>query len=135
MSNNNTITLKKQHRGNLKGKALKNNSILFGDYGLKSLESKWITSKQIESVKRTVTKALKKTGSLFIRIQANKPVTKKASETRMGSGKGNINSWVAKIKREQIILEIKGISFVSAKNIMKLASYKLSVKTQCLQSI
>lgn len=121
---------RKQHRGRMKGKAYRNNKISFGDYALQSEEPGWITSRQIEATRKTITRSIKRTGKLWITIFPDKPVTARAKESRMGSGKGAVDYWVAVIKPENIIFELGGISKELAKSAMKLASYKLPIKTK-----
>nr|WCH55572.1 ribosomal protein L16 [Hypnea pseudomusciformis] len=121
---------RKQHRGRMKGKAYKGNSIAFGEYALQTLEPGWITSRQIEATRRTITRYVKRGGKLWIRIFPDKPVTARPAETRMGSGKGTPEYWVAVIKPGHILFEISGIPKEIAKQAMKLASYKLPVNTK-----
>lgn len=121
---------RKQHRGRIKGKASKGNYIAFGEYGIKTLEPAWITSRQIEATRRTITRYVKRGGKLWIRIFPDKPVTARPPETRMGSGKGAPEYWVAVIKPGHILFEISGVPQQTAKEAMKLASYKLPVKTK-----
>lgn len=121
---------RKQHRGRMRGIASKGNEIAFGEYALKTLEPAWITSRQIEATRRTITRYVKRGGKLWIRVFPDKPVTARPAETRMGSGKGAPEYWVAVIKPGHILFEISGVSKQAAKQAMKLASYKLPVKTK-----
>ena len=121
---------RKHHRGHMRGKANKGNYIAFGDYGLQALEPTWLTSRQIEATRRTITRYVRRGGKLWIRIFPDKPVTARAAETRMGSGKGNPEYWVAVIKPGHILFEINGVEQKDAKQAMKLASYKLPIKTK-----
>lgn len=121
---------RKQHRGRLKGKASRGNHIAFGDYALQALEPIWLTSRQIEATRRTITRYVRRGGKLWIRVFPDKPVTARAAETRMGSGKGAPEYWVAVIKPGHILFEINGVSEKDAKQAMKLASYKLPIKTK-----
>lgn len=121
---------RKQHRGRMKGKASKGNFIAFGDYALQTLEPVWLSSRQIEATRRTITRYVKRGGKLWIRVFPDKPVTARPAETRMGSGKGAPEYWVAVIKPGHILFEIAGVSEMTAKQAMKLASYKLPVKTK-----
>nr|YP_010728705.1 50S ribosomal protein L16 [Phymatolithon calcareum]WEA76853.1 50S ribosomal protein L16 [Phymatolithon calcareum] len=121
---------RKQHRGRMCGKSCKGNTIAFGDYALQSLEPVWLTSRQIEATRRTITRYVRRGGKLWIRVFPDKPITARAAETRMGSGKGNPEYWVAVIKPGHILFEIKGVSEKDAQQAMKLASYKLPIKTQ-----
>lgn len=121
---------RKQHRGRMKGIASKGNTIAFGEYALKTLEPAWLTSRQIEATRRTITRYVKRGGKLWIRIFPDKPVTARPAETRMGSGKGAPEYWVAVIKPGHILFEISGVSKQAAQQAMKLASYKLPVSTK-----
>nr|YP_010199031.1 ribosomal protein L16 [Hydropuntia urvillei]UAD88480.1 ribosomal protein L16 [Hydropuntia urvillei] len=121
---------RKQHRGRMNGKASKGASIAFGNYGLQALEPVWLTARQIESTRRTITRYVKRGGKLWIRIFPDKPITARPAETRMGSGKGAPEYWVAVIKPGHILFEITGVSQQTAQQAMKLASYKLPIKTK-----
>nr|AZL88009.1 ribosomal protein L16 [Harveyella mirabilis] len=120
----------KQHRSRMKGRAIKGNTIIFGQYALQATEPTWLTSRQIEASRRTITRCIKKDGKLWLRIFPDKPITKKPAETRMGSGKGIPEFWVAVIKPGHIIFEISGINKYIAKKAIKLASYKLPMNTK-----
>nr|ARW63774.1 ribosomal protein L16 [Chondria sp. (in: red algae)] len=121
---------RKQHRGRMKGNASKGNQIIFGEYGLQANEPTWLTSRQIEATRRTITRYVKRGGKLWIRVFPDKPVTARPAETRMGSGKGAPEYWVAVIKPGHIIFEIAGVPQKTAEQAMKLASYKLPIKTK-----
>nr|YP_009398518.1 ribosomal protein L16 [Lophocladia kuetzingii]ARW67704.1 ribosomal protein L16 [Lophocladia kuetzingii] len=121
---------RKQHRGRMRGNASKGNYITFGEYGLQAIEPTWLTSRQIEATRRTITRYVKRGGKLWIRIFPDKPITARPAETRMGSGKGAPEYWVAVIKPGHIIFEIAGVPENIAKQAMKLASYKLPIKTK-----
>lgn len=121
---------RKQHRGRMSGQSSKGNTIAFGDYALQALEPVWLTSRQIEATRRTITRYVRRGGKLWIRVFPDKPVTARAAETRMGSGKGAPEYWVAVIKPGHILFEIKGVSENDAQQAMKLASYKLPIKTK-----
>jgi len=121
---------RKQHRGRMKGNASKGNFIAFGDYALQTTEPVWLSSRQIEATRRTITRYVKRGGKLWIRVFPDKPITARPAETRMGSGKGAPEYWVAVIKPGHILFEISGVPEVTAKQAMKLASYKLPVKTK-----
>nr|ARX95847.1 50S ribosomal protein L16 [Thorea hispida] len=123
---------RKHHRGRMTGHATKGNHIVFGTYALQALESVWLTSRQIEATRRTITRYVKRGGKLWIRIFPDKPVTARPAETRMGSGKGAPEYWVAVIKPGHILFEIDGINQKTAQEAMKLASYKLPIKTKFL---
>nr|QHO64130.1 ribosomal protein L16 [Lympha mucosa] len=126
---------RKQHRGKMTGKASKGNNIVFGDYALQALEPVWLTSRQIEATRRTITRYVKRGGKLWIRIFPDKPVTARPAETRMGSGKGAPEYWVAVIKPGHILFEMNGVSIKAAREAMKLASYKLPIKTKFITKI
>jgi len=121
---------RKQHRGRMRGKASRGNSIAFGEYALQATEPTWLTSRQIEATRRTITRSVRRGGKLWIRVFPDKPVTARAAETRMGSGKGAPEYWVAVIKPGHILFEINGVTEKDAKQAMKLASYKLPIKTK-----
>lgn len=121
---------RKVHRGKIRGKAQNGVTILYGDYALVAVESGRISSRQIESVRVTINRKLKKIGKLFLRMFPQKSITKKPAETRMGKGKGNPEFWVCVVKREKILCEIEGVSREEAKNILRVASCKLSLKTK-----
>lgn len=123
-------TFRKQHRGRLKGKASRGNKISFGDYALQALEPTWLTSRQIEATRRTITRYTKRGGKLWINVFPDKPVTFRAAESRMGSGKGAVEYWVAVVKPGKILFEISDVSYEVAKSALKIASYKLPIKTK-----
>jgi large subunit ribosomal protein L16 len=114
----------------MKGKAYRNNKISFGDYALQSLEPTWITSRQIEAARRTITRYTKRGASLWIRIFPDKTVTARAAESRMGSGKGAVDYWVAVIKPGTILFEIASVPQEVARAALNLAAYKLPIKTK-----
>ena len=121
---------RKHHRGKMKGHACRGNKIAFGEYAIQALEPIWITSRQIEATRRTITRYIKRVGKLWIRIFPDKPVTARPAETRMGSGKGVPEYWVATVKPGHILFEIAGVPEDLAKQAMRLASYKLPIKTK-----
>ena len=121
---------RKYHRGRMKGKASQGNYIAFGEYALQALEPVWLTSRQIEATRRTITRSVKRGGKIWIRVFPDKAITARAAETRMGSGKGAPEYWVAVIKPGHILFEMNGVPEKDAKQAMKLASYKLPVKTK-----
>nr|YP_011005025.1 50S ribosomal protein L16 [Analipus japonicus]WAM61888.1 50S ribosomal protein L16 [Analipus japonicus] len=123
---------RKQHRGRLKGKASRGNTINFGDYAIQALEPTWLTSRQIEATRRTITRYTKRGGKLWITVFPDKPVTARAAESRMGSGKGSVEYWVAVVKPGSILFELSGVSLKLAKEAMQIASYKLPIKTKFL---
>lgn len=124
------VKYRKQMRGRLKGKAGRGAEIAFGEFGLQALEPCWMTSRQIEAARRAIVRHVKRGGKLWIRVFPDKPVTVKPAETRMGSGKGNVDHWVAVVKPGRIIFEIAGVSEEAAREAMRLASHKLPIKTQ-----
>ena len=121
---------RRQHRGRMKGQATRGSKISFGEYGLKALESKWITNRQIESARVAITRHLKRSGKLWIRLFPDKPATKKPAETRMGKGKGAPEFWVCPVKPGRVMFELEGVSASLAREAMKLASAKLPIKTK-----
>ena len=124
---------RKQHRGRMTGTAYRNNKISFGDCGLQSQEPGWITSRQIEATRRTITRSIKRGGKLWITIFPDKPITARAAESRMGSGKGAVEYWVAVIRPGNILFELAGVAPEIAKSALKLADYKLSVRTKFIK--
>ncbi|MDJ1181842.1 50S ribosomal protein L16 [Roseofilum casamattae] len=123
---------RKQHRGRMKGLASRGSKINFGDFALQALEPHWITSRQIESGRRAMTRYIRRGGKIWIRIFPDKPVTMRPAETRMGSGKGNPEYWVAVVKPGRIIYEIAGVPEEIAREAMRLASHKFPIKTKFL---
>ncbi len=124
---------RKFHRGRMRGVATRGNKITFGDYGLQALEPVWITSRQIEATRRTITRYTKRGAKLWIKIFPDKSVTARAAESRMGSGKGSVDYWVATVKPGTILFELAGVSEEVAKAALKLASYKLPIKTKIIK--
>lgn len=122
------VKYRKQHRGRMKGKALKGGEIIYGDYGLQAMEPGWITDRQIEAARVALTRHIKRGGKVWIKIFPDKPVTKKPAETRMGSGKGNPEFWVAVVKPGRIMFELAGVPEEVAREAMRLAAHKLPVK-------
>jgi len=121
---------RKQHRNRMRGTAKRGNSNVFGGFSLQALQPCWLTAKQIEAGRRVITRYTKREGKLWIRVFPDKPITMRPAETRMGSGKGAPAYWVAVIKPQKIIYEIKGVSEKTARKAMKIASYKLPIKTR-----
>jgi len=124
------VKYRKTQRGRMRGKATRGASVAFGDFGLKALEPGWITQRQIEASRVALTRMMKREGKVWIRIFPDKPVTKKPAETRMGSGKGIPEFWVAVVKPGRILFELGGISKALAQEAMKLAEHKLPIKTK-----
>ena len=122
------VKRRKQHRGKLHGKAQKGNFVAYGQYGLVSEECGWITSRQIEAARIAMTRFIKRGGKVWIDIFPHKPITKKPAETRMGSGKGSVEYWVATVKPGRVMFEMVGVSEDIAREAMRLASHKLPVK-------
>jgi large subunit ribosomal protein L16 len=121
---------RKPHRGRFRGTATRGNKIVFGEYAIQALEPVWLTSRQIEATRRYVTRYVKRTGKLWIRVFPDKSISCKPPETRMGSGKGAPEYWVAVIKPGHILFEISGVPETLAYNAFKNASYKLPIKTK-----
>jgi large subunit ribosomal protein L16 len=124
------VKYRKSHKGRRQGDAQAGNTIVFGDFGLQALESAWLTSRQIEAARRAITRYIRRGGKVWIRIFPDKPVTRKPAETRMGSGKGPLDHWVAVVKPGRILFEMGGVSEEVAKGAMRLASYKLPINTR-----
>lgn len=123
---------RKMHRGRLKGIATRANTVVFGDYGLQALEPIWLTSRQIEATRRSITRYVRRTGKIWIRVFPDKSVTERAAESRMGSGKGAVSYWVAVIKPGTVLFEIDGLNRETAHQVLKLAAYKLPIKTKII---
>ena len=119
---------RKVMRGRMKGKAQRGNFIAYGDYGLMATQPGWITSNQIEAARIAMTRFIKRGGQVWIKIFPDKPITAKPAETRMGSGKGSPEYWVAVVKPGRIMFEMEGVSEEIAREAMRLASYKLPIK-------
>jgi len=124
------VKYRKAHRGRMKGKASRGTEVVFGEYGLRALECCWMTSRQIEAARRALVRHMKRSGKYWIRIFPDKPVTKRAAESRMGSGKGAVDHWVAVIKPGRILFELSGVSESVAREAMRLAAHKLPIKTK-----
>ncbi|MGF1541943.1 MAG: 50S ribosomal protein L16 [Pleurocapsa sp.] len=121
---------RKQHRGRMRGMAQRGNTLNFGDYALQATEPSWITSRQIEAARRAMTRYVKRGGKIWIRIFPDKPVTMRPAETRMGSGKGSPEYWVAVVKPGRIMFEMAGVAEPIAREAMRLAAQKLPIKTK-----
>ena len=122
------VKYRKQQRGRMKGKAYRGSSLAFGEYGIKSLDPAWMTARQIEAARIAISRATKG-GKMWVRVFPDKPFTKKPAETRMGKGKGPVESWVAVIKPGRILFEIEGLPRAEAQNVLRLAAQKLPVRT------
>ncbi len=122
------VKRRRVHRGRMTGKAIRGNTITYGDYGIQALEPAWITSNQIEAARRAMTRYVKRGGKIWIKIFPDKPVTQKPAETRMGSGKGSPEYWVAVVKPGRIMFEMTGVPEDVAREAMRLAMHKLPIK-------
>jgi large subunit ribosomal protein L16 len=127
------VKYRKQMRGRMKGRATRGTEITFGDYAIQALEPGWVSARQIEAARRALVRYMKRRGKVWIRIFPDKPVTKKPAETRMGKGKGDVDHWVAVVKPGRIMFEISGLDPAGAREAVRLASHKLSVKTKFIQ--
>ena len=124
------VKYRKAQRGHRRGKANSGNVVNFGDYGMQVMESAWLTSAQIEAARRAITRYIRRGGKVWIRAFPDKPVSKKAAETRMGSGKGAPDHWVAVVKAGKILFEMAGVGEETAREAIRLASHKLPIKTR-----
>ena len=124
------VKYRRVHRGRMKGKASRGNFVSYGEYGLMATEPSWITSNQIEAARIAMTRYTKRGGKVWIKIFPDKPVTEKPAETRMGSGKGSPEYWVAVVKPGRVMFEIAGVTEEAAREAMRLASHKLPCKTK-----
>lgn len=124
------VKYRKQMRGRMRGRASRGAEVSFGEYGLQALEPCWMTSRQIEAARRAIVRYVRRGGKVWIRVFPDKPVTAKPAETRMGSGKGSVDHWVAVIKPGRVLFEIAGVPEDAAREAMRLAGHKLPVKTQ-----
>ena len=122
------VKYRRVHRGRLTGKAYRGNTVSYGDFGLQALEPAWITSNQIEAARIAMTRYIKRGGQVWIKIFPDKPITEKPAETRMGSGKGSPEYWVAVVKTGRVMFEIKGVPEETAREAMRLAMHKLPIK-------
>ena len=127
------VKYRRVHRGRLTGKATRGNKITYGEFGLVALEPAWITSNQIEAARIAMTRYTKRGGQVWIKIFPDKPVTEKPAETRMGSGKGSPEYWVAVVKPGRVMFEIAGVSEEVAREALRLASHKLPIKTKVIK--
>ena len=123
---------RKMHRGHRRGNAQVGNQVAFGDYGLKATSNAWVTARQIEAARRAITRHFRRGGQVWIRVFPDKPVTSKPAETRMGSGKGSVDFWVAVVKPGRIMFEVSGIAQEMAREALRLASQKLPVSTMMI---
>ncbi len=123
---------RKQFRGKRRGAAQTGNTVTFGEYGLQSLTNAWVDARQIEAARRAITGSLKRGGKVWVRLFPDKPVTSKPVETRMGKGKGAVDRWVAVVKRGRVMFEIAGVPEEAAREALRRANHKLSVKTKVI---
>ena len=123
---------RKQFRGRMKGKAHRGNFLAYGEFGLQAMEPHWVTSQQIEAARIALTRYTKRGGQVWIKIFPDKPITEKPAETRMGSGKGSPEYWVAVVKPGRVLFEIKGVEESAAREALRLASHKLPCKTKII---
>ena len=126
------VKYRKQQRGRMAGKAWRGSDVSFGDYGLKAMECCWLTDRQIEAARIAMTRFIKRGGKIWIRIFPDKPITKKAAETRMGKGKGAPEEWVAVVRPGRVLYEIEGVDEATAREAFRLAAHKLPIHTTFL---
>ncbi|MBZ5638046.1 MAG: 50S ribosomal protein L16 [Acidobacteriia bacterium] len=124
------VKFRKQQRGRRSGKAYSGSTVSFGDFGLKALEAGWITARQIEASRIAMTRFVKRSGKVWIRVFPDKPITKKPAETRMGKGKGAPEAWVAVVKPGRVLFEMEGLEEKVAREAMQLAGHKLPIRTR-----
>lgn len=124
------VKYRKAQRGRRRGMAQTGNTVVFGEFGLQAQECAWITSRQIEAARRAIVHSVRRGGKVWIRIFPDKPVTARAAETRMGSGKGSLDHWVAVVRRGRVLFEISGVKEEMAQEAMRLASHKLPIHTK-----
>ncbi|MDI3339780.1 MAG: 50S ribosomal protein L16 [Sphaerobacter sp.] len=124
---------RKVHRGRMKGAASRGNTVVFGDYGIQALEPSWVTSRQIEAARRAITNYIRRGGKVWIRIFPDKPVTQKPAETRMGSGKGNPEYWVAVVKPGRVMFELSGVREELALEALRRAIHKMPMKCRVVR--
>ena len=127
------IKFRKVQKGKIKGLSKGARTVYFGEYGLEAVEPSRVSAQQIEAMRVTLSRHLKKIGESYLRVFPDKPVTRKPAETRMGKGKGNPEVWVAVVKRGRIVCEVSGVSEVLARKVLKLAAYKLPMKTRIVK--
>jgi large subunit ribosomal protein L16 len=123
---------RKQHKGRTNGRAKGGNEVSFGDFGMQVLEPGWITARQIEAARVAISRVVKKSGKLYVRLFPDKPVTKKPAETRMGTGKGGVEGWVAVVKPGRVIFEVEGVTIEMAREAFLRAHHKLGVNTHLI---
>jgi len=123
---------RKSHRGSRAGNAHSGNTVAFGDYGLQTLDRGWMSNRQIEACRVAITRSLKRKGKVWIRIFPHKPITSRPPETRMGKGKGAVEGWVAVVRPGHVLFEVAGVTESAAREAMRLASYKLGIRTRLI---
>jgi large subunit ribosomal protein L16 len=121
---------RRHHRGRMKGKATRGNTFTYGDFALQSLEPGWLTSRQLEAGRRVLTRYVRRTGQLWIRVFPDKPVTARPADTRMGKGKGSVEFWVAVVKPGTMIYELTGLTETVARSALRICAYKMPIKTR-----
>jgi len=126
------VKYRKQMRGRMKGQATRGADIHFGEYGLQALEPGWVSARQLEAARRAIVRAVKRRGKLWIRVFPDKPYTKRAAETRMGKGKGNVEYWVVVIKPGRVLFELGGLPLEIARDALDKASHKLSIRSRVI---
>ena len=127
------VKYRKMQRGRLRGKAQRGNSVAFGTYGLQAMESQYVTSRQLEAARRAMVRYIRRGGKIWIRVFPDKPVTMRAAETRMGSGKGNVDHYVAAVRPGRVMFEIAGVREDVAREALRLAGHKLPMRTQFIK--
>ena len=128
------VKYRKQMRGRMKGKAQRGNEVQFGEFGLQALEPGWVSARQLEAARRAIVRAARRRGKVWIRVFPDKPITQRAAESRMGKGKGDVEYWAAVIKPGRVLFEVGGMSEEVAREALRRARYKLSVKTKIIQA-
>ena len=127
------VKFRRVHRGNRRGMSMRGNFVAYGSYGLKALESGWVTARQIESSRIVISRVVKKIGKLWIRIFPDKPVTSRPAETRMGKGKGALDHWVSVVKPGRILFEVDGVTREEAEHAFRDAGHKIPIKTNTVE--
>ena len=127
------VKFRKAHRGSRRGMAMRGNHVAFGSYGLKAVESAWVTARQIEASRIVISRVVRKGGRMWIRIFPDKPVTSRPAETRMGKGKGGLDHWVAVVKPGRVLFEVDGVTREEAEKAFRDAGHKLPIKTKVVE--
>ena len=123
---------RKSHKGHMSGRAKGGDQVSFGDYGMQVVSPGWLTARQLEAARVAISRHVKKLGKIYIRVFPDHPFTKKPAETRMGTGKGNVEGWVAVVKPGKVLFEVEGVSYEVAKTAFERAHHKLGIKTQLI---